>query len=74
MYSVSGEVHSFSSICKYKQLPSVLWHCWLGSRKGIRPAKKLSDGVQRHGYLSGARCRLVYGSAYATATHCLLLQ
>ena len=27
-----------------------------------------------HGYLSGARCRLVYGPADATATHCLLLQ
>ena len=26
------------------------------------------------GYLSGARCRLAYGSADATATHCLLLQ
>jgi len=23
----------------------VLWHCWLGSRKGIRPVKKLSGGV-----------------------------
>jgi len=22
-------------------LPSVLWHCWLGSRKGIRPAEKM---------------------------------
>ena len=21
--------------------PSVLWHCWLGDRKGIRPVKKL---------------------------------
>jgi len=21
-------------------IPSVLWHCWLGSRKGIRPVKK----------------------------------
>ena len=27
-----------------------------------------------HGYLSGARCRLAYGPADATATHCLLLQ
>ena len=27
-----------------------------------------------HGYLSGATCRLVYGPADATATHCLLLQ
>ena len=26
-------------------LPSVLWHCWLGSRKGIRPVKNLSCGV-----------------------------
>jgi len=27
-----------------------------------------------HGYLSGARCRLAYGPADATATHSLLLQ
>ena len=26
-----------------------------------------------HGYLSEARCRLIYGPADATATHCLLL-
>ena len=26
-------------------LPSVLWCCWLGSRKGIWPVKKLSGGV-----------------------------
>ena len=26
-------------------LPSVLWHCWLGSRTGIRPVKNLSGGV-----------------------------
>jgi len=26
-----------------------------------------------HGYLSGARYKLVYGPADATATHCLLL-
>ena len=25
--------------------PSVLWHCWLGGRKGIRPVKKLSSEV-----------------------------
>ena len=25
--------------------PSVLWCCWLGSRKGIQPVKKLSSGV-----------------------------
>jgi len=27
------------------QLPSVLWCCWLGGRKGIRPLKKLNVGV-----------------------------
>ena len=27
-----------------------------------------------HGYLSSARCRLAYGPADATATHCFLLQ
>ena len=54
-------------------LPSVLWHCWLGSRKGIRPAKNWVVGCW-HGYLSGARCRLAYSPADATATHCLLLQ
>jgi len=26
-----------------------------------------------HGYLSGVRCRLAYGTADATAAHCLLL-
>jgi len=27
------------SVCIYFNLRSVLWHCWLGSRKGIRPVK-----------------------------------
>jgi len=49
---------------------SVLWRCWLGGRKGIRPVKNLSGGCW-HGYLSGARCRLAYGPADDTATHYL---
>ena len=53
--------------------PSVLWRCWLGGRKGIRPVKNWVVGCWC-GYLSGARCRLAYGPADATATHCLLLQ
>ena len=53
-------------------VPSVLWHCWLGSRKGIRPVKNWVVGCW-HGYLSGARCRLACGPVDATATHCLLL-
>ena len=54
-------------------VPSVLWHCLLGDRKGIRPVKNWVMECWR-GYLSGARCRLAYGPADATATHCLLLQ
>ena len=47
---------------------SVLWRCWLGGRKGIRPVK---NWVVRcwHSYQSGARWRLAYGPADATATH-----
>jgi len=53
--------------CITDALPSVLWHCWLGIRKRIRPVK---NWVLRYwcGYLSGARCRLfAYGPADATA-------
>jgi len=46
----------------------------LVGRQEEHPAcKKLSGGCWR-GYLSGARCRLAYAPADATATHCLLLQ
>ena len=37
-------------------LPSVLWSCRLGGRKGIQPVKTWVVGYW-HGYLSGARCR-----------------
>jgi len=40
----------------------------VGRQEGHPACKKLS------GYLSGARCRLAYGPADGTATHCLLLQ
>ena len=53
-------------------LPSVLWCCWLGGRKVIRPVKRVV-GCWRV-CLSGAMCRLAYGPADATAPHCLLLQ
>ena len=58
----------FVCLCR----PSVLWRCWLGGRKGIRPVKNWVVGCW-HSYLSGARCRLAYGPADTTATHCLLL-
>ena len=54
-------------------LPSVLWHYWLGGRKGIQPVKNWVVWCWC-GYLSGARCRLAYDPANSTATHCLLLQ
>ena len=51
----------------------MLWRCWLGGRKGIRPVKNWVLGCWR-GHLSGVMCRLAYGLADATATHYLLLQ
>jgi len=41
-----GPLNGCSSVVRvHTKVPSVLWHCWLGSRKGIRPVKKLSGGV-----------------------------
>jgi len=45
----------------------------VGRQEGHPACKKTVVGCWR-GYLSGARCRLAYGPADATATHCLLLQ
>ena len=44
----------------------MLWRCWLGGKKGIRPVKSRVVGCWC-GCLSGARCRLAYGPADATA-------
>jgi len=51
----------------------------VGQQEEHQAWKKLSGGVLAwlsvwSGYLSGARCRLAYGPADATASHCLLLQ
>jgi len=35
-------------------IPSVLWCCWLGGRKGIQPVVRYWGG-----YLSGVRCKLL---------------
>ena len=61
--------------------------CWLSRSDSAFSALTLSVGRQEghpacrnwvmgcwRGYLSGARCRLAYGPADATATDCLLLQ
>ena len=73
----STTMHSILSvhfIClTFFALPSVLWCCWLGSRKGIWPVRNWVVGCW-HGYVSGSRCRFAFDPADATATHCLLLQ
>jgi len=58
-------------VCICTALPSMFWCCWLGGRKGNRSVKKWVVGSCR-GYMSGWRCRLVYGPAVATATHYLV--
>jgi len=57
---------TYVNIC----VPAVLWCCWLGGRKVIRPVKNWVIGFWC-GYLSGAKCRLAYGPANTTSTHCL---
>jgi len=58
-------------------VPSVLWRCWLGGRKGIRPVKNWVVECW-NGYLSGVSCRFACHPADATATptptHYILLQ
>ena len=46
----------------------------VGRQEGHPARKKTEWWGCRRGYLSGARCRLAYGPADATATRCLLLQ
>ena len=65
-------VCNFSHFTSGNQL-SVLWRCWLGSRKGTQPVKNWMVGCWR-GHTSGIRYRFAYGLADATAAHCLLLQ
>ena len=43
----------------FATVPSVLWRCWLGGRKGIRPVKNWLVMCWR-GYLSRERCWFAY--------------
>ena len=66
--------NNWANVSMFMLMPSVLWCCWLGGRKGIRPVK---TWVVRcwHGYLSGTKCKwLAYGPADTTATQSSLLQ
>ena len=51
-----SEYFSSSVTFMRRNVPPVLWRCWLGGRKGIRPVKNWVVGCWR-GYLSGASCR-----------------
>ena len=69
---VSFSVFLFVFDCLQCFLPSVLWRCWLGGRKGIRPVKKLSGGVLA--WLSvWSEVQTCIWPSWWTATHCLLL-
>jgi len=59
--------HSLGRFLCIRVVDGVLWHCWLGGRKGIRLVKKWVVGCW-HGYLSGARSRLAYGSLPLTVS------
>jgi len=67
---------------QYKALklrPKALHKCsaltlLVGRQEGHPAYKKKLTGGCWLGYLSAAKCRLAYGPADATATHCLLLQ
>jgi len=69
-----NHLNRFIFVCVVKKLfsylqylPTVLWHCWLGVRKSIRPVK-IEYMRCWCGYLSVARCRLfANGPADATA-------
>ena len=44
-WSIPWHQTEHQSISPTDLLPSVLWSCWLGGRKGIRPVKKTSGGA-----------------------------
>ena len=61
-------IYFTDGICTFSALTLLV-----GWQEGHLACKKRVVGCW-HGYQSGARCRLAYGQADATATHCLLLQ
>jgi len=74
-------VHWAKRICLYIYFAIIVYHTTsfsaltllVGRQEGHPACKNWVVGCWR-GYLSGARCKLAYGPADATATHCLLLQ
>ena len=52
----------------FDAITSVLWHCWFGVRKSIRPVKKFSDGVLAWLSVWGEVQMICNGPADDTAT------
>jgi len=67
MYLCSKELRPGERISSFCFLPSVLWHCWLGVRKSIRPVRNWLMRCRR-GCQSVARCRL-FADGPADALH-----
>jgi len=66
------KIWRFERLVIKKYMPSVLWRCWLGGRKGIGPVKtEWWDATASVVICLGRGADL---PADATATHCLLLQ
>jgi len=63
-----------ASLCFCPRVLLVAFHC--STKISCKLVDRMVFSRCRHGYLClfAARCRLAYGSADATATHCLLLQ
>ena len=66
VFNAHLKTHLFSISCG---ATAHLWHLWF-----LCAAYKCTYLLTYLLYLSGARCRLAYGPADATATHCLLFQ
>jgi len=45
LFLLQDSLYEFPRLFTVTSVPSVLWHCWLGGRKGIRPVKNLSSEV-----------------------------
>jgi len=61
-------------LCAYSACAFSALTLLVGWQEGHPACKKLSGGMLAWLSVSGATCRLAYGQADATATHCLLLQ
>ena len=73
-YSVTFPVICHIMDCAFSACAFSASTLLVGRQEGHPACKKTWVVGCWHGYLSGARCRLAYGPAGATATHCLLLQ